>query len=69
MVIRLLLPDDAVRERLKQESPEDIEQQLKDYHREIDFVRLYFPQADIHDVEAAKSPAEVAEEVRKVLSK
>ena len=41
----------------------------KDCHREIDFAHIYFPQADIHIVDATKSPAVVANEIRKVLPK
>ena len=69
VIIQLRLSDQAVRKRLKNESPEDIEQGLKDYHREIDFAHVYFPQAAIHEIDASKSPEAVAEEIRKVLPK
>jgi adenylate kinase len=69
VIIHLRLPDDVARKRLKQENPEDVEQRIKDYHREIDFARIYFPQADIHDVDATKSPDVVAREIRNVLPK
>ena len=45
----------------------DLDQQLKDYHRELDFAREYFPEADIRDVDGTRKPAVVAGEVRKLL--
>jgi adenylate kinase len=66
IVIHLNVPDDVVRKRLKSQS-RDIEQELKDYHREFDFVRQYFPEADIRAVDGTKPPAAVAKQIRKVL--
>jgi adenylate kinase family enzyme len=66
VVIHLSAPDDVVRKRLKGQS-RDVEQELKDYHREFDFVRQYFPTADIRTLDATKEPAEVARQIRKVL--
>jgi hypothetical protein len=57
----------VVRKRLAKENREEVEQRLKDYHREFDFARLYFPQADIHQIDGAKSTASVASAIRKVL--
>jgi len=68
VIIHLRVPDTVVRKRLKNESPEDIEQRLKDYHRELDFARIYFPQADIHEVDGTKSPEAVAKAIRKAFS-
>ena len=39
IVIHLSVPDDEVRKRLKSQNGRDIEQELKDYHREFDFIR------------------------------
>jgi adenylate kinase len=66
VVIHLSAPDDVVRKRLKGQS-RDVEQELKDYHREFDFVRLYFPSADIRAVDATRDPAEVAKQVKAIL--
>jgi adenylate kinase len=68
-IIRLKVPDEVVLKRLKQENPQDVEQRLKDYHREFDFAQLYFPQADIHEVDGTKSAEAVAKEIQKVLSR
>ena len=43
----------------------EIEQKLKDYSREFDSIRGYFPEADIQTVDGAKSHA-VAKQIRKV---
>jgi adenylate kinase len=66
VVIHLSIPDDVVRKRLKSQK-RDLEQELKDYHREFDFVREYFPEAEIRTVDATGKPAVVAKEIRKLL--
>lgn len=65
-VLHLSAPDTVVRKRLKSQN-RDLEQELKDYHREFDFMRQYFPEADIRSVDATKSPGEVAKQIRKLL--
>jgi len=67
IVIHLNAPDDVVRKRLKGQQ-RDIEQELKDYHREFDFIREYFPEADIRTVDATKKPTKVTKQVRKTLA-
>lgn len=66
-VIHLAVPDDVVRKRLAGKGARDIEQELKDYHREFDFMRLYFPDANIHTVDGDKPIATVAKQIRKIL--
>jgi adenylate kinase len=67
IVIHLNAPDDVVRKRLKKQNRPDIDQELKDYHREFAFVRQYFPDADIRTIDATRKPAEVAKQIRKLL--
>jgi adenylate kinase len=67
LVLQLTAPDDVVRKRLKGQSPEKIEQDLKDYHREMDFVQVYFPQADIVPIDASKKPRGVFRQIREAL--
>ena len=67
VVIHLRVPDDVVRKRLAKQKRSDLEQELKNYHREFDFVSLYFPQADIREVDGTKKPKDVAKEIRKLL--
>jgi adenylate kinase len=67
VVIHLSLPDRVARKRLKSQKAPDIDRQIKEYHRELDFAREYFPQSDIHDVDAGKKPDEVAKQIRTLL--
>jgi len=67
IVIHLRVPDDVVVKRLENQNRPDLEQELKDYHREMDFAQDYFPQADIRDVDGTMSVSEVAKEIRKQL--
>jgi hypothetical protein len=41
---------------------------LKQYHRELDLVRSYYPQANIWTIEGAKSPKEVADTIRAIIN-
>ena len=67
LVIHLQIPDAEVLRRLKQQKAADIDQQLKDYHREFDFAKTYFPEADLQTVDGTKAPDVVALEIRKLL--
>ena len=58
------VPDDVIRERAKKtgresDSSQILEQRIKDYHREMDAISFYFPNANIVAVDANKSEAEV----------
>ena len=68
VVLQLRVSDGEVRKRVRKSGREEVEQGLKDYHRELDFAQTYFPQAAIHEIDGAKPPAEVAKEIRSVLS-
>lgn len=67
LVIHLRVPDKVLRKRMAKQKVPDIEQQLKDYHREFDFIRSYFPESGIRDVDGNKKPKSVAKEIRKLL--
>jgi adenylate kinase family enzyme len=67
VVIHLSAPDEVVRKRLKNQARPELEQELKDYHREFDFLRTYFPEANIRTVDATKRRADVAKEIRKIV--
>jgi adenylate kinase len=67
LVINLQVPDSVVAERLKNQNRPDLDQELKDYHREMDFARDFFPEADIRDIDGTRSIPEVASEIRKQL--
>jgi adenylate kinase len=63
------VPDDVVRERGKKSdkksySPEIVDQRIKDYHREMDAISLYFPNAKIVHLDGNKEQPEVWKEFR-----
>jgi adenylate kinase family enzyme len=64
VALRLQVPDDTVRERAKKtgresDRPQIIEQRIKDYHREMDAISLYFPNAKIVDLDGSVPEAKV----------
>jgi adenylate kinase family enzyme len=69
LILKLELTDDAVRQRLKGQDAAQVEQDLKDYHRETDFLSAYFPEANIVKINAEKKPDAVFSEIRKVIDK
>lgn len=68
IVLQLRVTDAEVRKRAKKSGSQDVEQGLKDYHRELDFAQTYFPQARIYEIDGARPVPEVAKEIRKLLS-
>ena len=69
IAFQLEVPDDVIRERGKksgQESnqPQILEQRIKDYHREMDAIGIYFPKAKIVPVDANRPEPEVWKEIQ-----
>jgi adenylate kinase len=69
LVLQLDVRDEVVRQRLQGHLPDKLEQDLKDYHREMDFIDAYFPEADIVRVDGAKKPNGVFKQIRQVLKR
>ena len=72
IVIQIDLPDDVARERAKKrqradDTPALIEERLKNYHREMDMIRSYYPQANIWTIDGAKSIADVSGTIEAIL--
>ena len=67
LILLLDVPDEVVRQRLKDQDPQQVEQDLKDYHREMDFIAVYFPQADIAKVDGDQRPDAVFGEIQQTL--
>jgi adenylate kinase family enzyme len=67
LILKLDLSDDAVRQRLKGQNSAQIEQDLKDYHRETDFMSVYFPDAEIVKIDASKKENEVFAQISKAI--
>lgn len=69
IAFQLKVPDEMIRERAKksgQESnrPQILEQRIKDYHREMDSISAYFPEARIVSVNGNQSEAKVWKAIR-----
>ncbi len=72
VILQLDVPDAVLRERLAKRQRSDdkptlIEQRLKDYHREMDMIRDYYPQANIWTVDGTRAPAEVSKTIVSIL--
>src|SRR5690349_2525735 len=68
VVLQLRVADSEVRKRASKAGSPDVEQALKDYHRELDFAQTYFPQANIHEIDGSKPAPQVAKEISRVLA-
>ena len=73
-IIWLDVSDDVVRKRLLKrkapgDTPEKIEDRLKDFHREMDMIQVYFPNAKIHKIDATKKPGTVSRRIQEILDK
>ena len=72
VVIQLAIPDDVVQKRMmgSHEARDGIlEQRLKDYHREMDMAKVYYPIADIVTIDATANVATVTKKVNAALQK
>jgi adenylate kinase len=72
LTIQLQIPDETVLKRTKKaakDSAASVEQRLKDYHREMDMLKLYFPSAEIVTVDGTKSIKRVERDVLALLRK
>jgi adenylate kinase family enzyme len=72
IALRLQVPDDTIRERAKttgreSDRPQIIEQRIKDYHREMDAISLYFPNAKIVDIDGSLPEAKAWNAIQTVL--
>ena len=73
IALRLQVPDDTIRKRAKttgrqSDRPEILEQRIKDYHREMDAISFYFPNAKIVDVDASRPEAQTWKELQTALN-
>ena len=73
IVIQLDVPDNVDTKRLEKrkredDTPDQIARRLKDYHRELDFVRSYYPDANIWTIDGTRSPVEVSKTIQSILS-
>jgi adenylate kinase len=70
VILHLRIPDEIVRKRFASKDgtlAPSVEQRLKDYHRETAALKIYFPDADITDIDGTKKPGSVTKQVEAVL--
>ena len=70
IILHLMIPDDVVRKRLAGKDgtlPASVEQRLKDYHRETTALSIYFPNAEIVELDGTKKPRKVTKNIEAVL--
>ena len=70
VALQLDIPDHVVRKRMANQpgsTPASVEQRLKDYHREMGTVRLYFPNADITTIDGSKKLKVVTKTINALL--
>jgi len=73
IVLQLDVPDDVAKKRLANSSnPDDreprLDQAIADYHREMDFIGLYYPKANIKQVNGNQKPAKVSQDIRAIVA-
>jgi adenylate kinase len=72
VIIKLSIPDEDVMKRMAnshEAKDGNLEQRLKDYHRETDLIQVYFPNADIETIDATPKESVVTKRVDAVLEK
>jgi len=74
IIIQLDVSDKVALKRDKKrgradDTPAEIERRLKDYHRELDMVQLYYPEANIHKIDGAKPATQVSQEITAILER
>jgi adenylate kinase len=72
IIIQIDLPDEVSRERARKrgradDTPDLIEERLKNYHREMDMIRSYYPEANIWTINGDKPVAEVSGTIEAIL--
>jgi len=67
IILQLDVDDETVRKRMAAQEGASLEQRIKDYHREMDMIQLYFPGADLVKIDASKKPSKVTKEIEKAL--
>jgi len=73
IILQLDVPDSVDFQRLEKRKREDdtqeqIARRLKDYHRELDMIRSYYPEANIWTIDGTKSASEVSKTIEAILN-
>lgn len=72
LVLQLDLPDSVAKKRLaKSTNPDDREpmlsQAIEDYHREMRFIQVYYPNVNIKQVNANQTPQKVSKAIKAIV--
>lgn len=72
LVLQLDVPDSVARKRLvKSKNPDDqepmLDQAIADYHREMRFIKYYYPHVNIKQVNANQTPAKMAKAIKTIV--
>jgi len=72
LVLQLDVPDSLAKKRLaKSTNPDDREpllsQAIEDYHREMRFIRVYYPNVKIKQVNANQTPEKVSKTIKSIV--
>lgn len=73
VILHLQVPDEALRQRLQKrqrddDRPDQVEGRLKEYHRELEMIKAYYPEANIWTIDGTKPPAEVSKTIQAILN-
>src|SRR5215470_15146189 len=73
IALRLEVSDDTIRKRAQatgrqSDRPEILEQRIKDYHREMDAISYYFPNAKIVNIDGSHPEAQTWKEIQSALN-
>ena len=73
LVLQLDVPDSVAKKRLaKSTNPDDqepmLDQAIADYHREMGFIQLYYPNANIKQVNGNQKPDKVSQDIRAIVA-
>ena len=63
-IVQLNIPDDVVWERSIGRDRAEVERRLTEYHREMDVIRDYYPEASIWTVDGTRSVSGVSQTIR-----
>jgi adenylate kinase family enzyme len=70
VVIQISVPDEELRARAEKNPNADLTLlalRIEDYHREIGMLRSYYPQANIWEINGARTPKEVSDTIEVIL--
>jgi len=73
LVLQLDVPDSVAKKRLaKSTNPDDqgqmLDQAIADYQREMGFIQLYYPNANIKQVNGNQKPAKVSQDIQAIVA-